>query len=266
MNTEISESIENLKREKKIIARKVLEFTQAFKNTIAKMEKKYEERFACYEAKLLELESEKFENLESRVCRCEVEMKNATSIVEKCADGVSKLEQEVDNTNELIKKIDKNLAELDAKIIDSTNIIEKLKKSSISETKDEEVKQCIFDRTGFCREKDQCMFLHTDEVCEIFLGNQICWKKKCIKRHPKVCRYFKRGVCRRDGCRYLHYDVVQDNIAKSACDRCEKVHHQSYFCEFCCKKFCANCTVEEAHVANIYENKKENPSCSDIHL
>ena len=35
----------------------------------------------------------------------------------------------------------------------------------------EEVKQCIFERNGFCRERDQCMFFHTEEICDVFLEN-----------------------------------------------------------------------------------------------
>ena len=47
MEKNLSESIEKLKCEKRIIANKVIEFSNAFKNTIAKLEKKYDEKFTA---------------------------------------------------------------------------------------------------------------------------------------------------------------------------------------------------------------------------
>ena len=57
----ISETIDKLKSEKRILANKVLEFTKAFKNTIAKMEKNYDEKSAEYEKKLDEIKEERRE-------------------------------------------------------------------------------------------------------------------------------------------------------------------------------------------------------------
>ena len=266
MDIKISESIEKLKQEKRILANKLLEFTQAFKNSIAKIEKKHDERFAAYDKKLAKLENDRLESATSKDCECTAQVKEVKSVVDKHSDNVSKLEKECNDTNELIRKIDENLEELDNKINVSNKIIEDLKQATTRKP-EEEIKQCIFDRTGFCREKDQCMFFHTEEICDVFLEKHKCWKRKCLKRHPKICRYFQRGVCTRDDCIYLHESNVHagivDNFADS-CDKCDNLTYQRYFCEFCSKNFCANCTSKEAHKINIYKNQ-ENPSCSNIH-
>ena len=87
-------------------------------------------------------------------------------MVDKHSDNVSKLEKGCNDTNELIRKIDENLEELDNKIMVSNKIIEDLKQAM---TRKPEIKQCIFDRTGFCRGKDQCMLFHTS-VAQLLIG------------------------------------------------------------------------------------------------
>jgi hypothetical protein len=266
MDVKISESIEKLKQEKRIIANKLLELSQRVQNSFAKMEKKNNERFALYENKLAKLEKEKLELSEPKVCECAIQVTNINSIVEKHSDDVSKLEQEYQVTNMLIKKIDTNLEELDNRIESSNKIIEDLKKATLL-SEPEERKQCIFDRTGYCREKEKCLFLHTDDICEFFQEKLVCWKKNCIKRHPRICRYFQRDICRRENCRYLHKSTTETKAVDltDVCYRCERGSYRRYFCEFCSKNFCANCTSKEAHVSNIYNQKHENPSCSDVH-
>ena len=50
-----------MKSEKRIIAKKVLELSNSFKHTIARIEKTYEDKFALYESRLEELENERSE-------------------------------------------------------------------------------------------------------------------------------------------------------------------------------------------------------------
>ena len=96
--------------------------------------------------------------------------------------------------SEKIKLIDKNLEEIDLKIDKSVKIVEQLK-DKIERTKkefDDNIfgKQCAYDRSRYCREKDESMFFHAQEICKIYLRNQKCWKANCRQRHPKPCRYF----------------------------------------------------------------------------
>ena len=62
MDQKISESIDKLKSEKKIIAKKLLEFNNCFKNSIAKLEKQFEERFETYEKNMESLKMCLLEN------------------------------------------------------------------------------------------------------------------------------------------------------------------------------------------------------------
>ena len=261
MEMKISESIEKLKFEKRIIANKVIEFSNAFKNTIAKLEKKYEEKFTAFENKLEKLENE-------RIPKSEDQIKSVLLVVEKHSDDISKLENEYSRTDELLKEIDKNLLELEIKILECNEMIENLKlKEAKDMVNDEEVKQCIYDRSGFCRENNDCQFFHSEEICDIYLGKRICWKEKCRKRHPKTCWYFQRGYCKRgESCRYLHENLVsQKPLNPNCCDRCEIISERRYFCEFCRKNFCHNCTAKSAHIENIYIKDQETPNCSDVH-
>ena len=68
------------------------------------------------------------------------------------------------------------------------------------------VKLCRFDRIGYCRVgKDKCFFYHADETCEIYEELGFCFKLVCQERHPRPCRYFRRGRCYRENeCKYLH--------------------------------------------------------------
>ena len=70
---------------------------------------------------------------------------------------------------------------------------------------EQSVKMCKFDKSGFCREIENCQFSHGLKVCEEFLISSECTKQKCYERHPKICIYFARGECHWGlRCKYLH--------------------------------------------------------------
>ena len=52
MDPQTSEIIEKLKSDKRILANKLMELSNAVKNSFAKLERKIEEKFAMYENKL----------------------------------------------------------------------------------------------------------------------------------------------------------------------------------------------------------------------
>ena len=138
--------------------------------------------------------------------------------------------------------------------------IENVVKSNIENDEESDVKQCLFDRKGFCKAQSNCKFFHAENICEIYLTNKVCWKVKCRKRHPKVCRYFTRGNCYRgETCSYLH--ETNDN----SCNCCGHIPTNRYYCEFCDRNFCSNCTVEEAHSLNIYNIISKSPSCKYVY-
>ena len=61
---------------------------------------------------------------------------------------------------------------------------------------------CKFYRSGHCKFGDACQKSHNIQTCESFP----CLSKKCLKRHPPVCKFFLRfGRCQfGERCSYLH--------------------------------------------------------------
>ena len=58
---------------------------------------------------------------------------------------------------------------------------------------------CHFYNSGYCKYGGDCKYNHPKESCQI---NQ-CKNKRCLKRHPKACRYGHK--CRRkSSCLYRH--------------------------------------------------------------
>lgn len=57
---------------------------------------------------------------------------------------------------------------------------------------------CKFFDQGYCSRKTDCPFLHHFEICESS-SREECDKSRCLKRHPKLCKFDfncnKRGVC-----------------------------------------------------------------------
>ena len=70
---------------------------------------------------------------------------------------------------------------------------------------EQSVKMCKFDKSGFCRERENCQFSHGLKVCEEFLISSECTKQKCYERHPKRSIYFAQGECHWGlRCKHLH--------------------------------------------------------------
>ena len=61
---------------------------------------------------------------------------------------------------------------------------------------------CKYFQSGFCKFQEYCRKQHVKELCE----TDKCTSKVCIKRHPKVCKYFKtHNACKfNDLCAYQH--------------------------------------------------------------
>ena len=61
---------------------------------------------------------------------------------------------------------------------------------------------CLFDKFSFCKNGVKCSKVHLKEVCQ----NRECDYRKCNKRHPRPCRFFREnGFCKfGTSCRYSH--------------------------------------------------------------
>ena len=61
---------------------------------------------------------------------------------------------------------------------------------------------CKFNNMGYCKYQDKCSFKHPTDICV----EVKCKEQKCIKRHPKKCRFFfLRGFCKfKNDCKFSH--------------------------------------------------------------
>ena len=69
---------------------------------------------------------------------------------------------------------------------------------------------CVHNQNGFCKYKDNCRYLHVNELC----SNSNCSSKGCKFRHPRPCRYFNAfGACKfGHNCSYQHLTPIRDEI------------------------------------------------------
>ena len=120
-----------------------------------------------------------------------------------------------------LNQVDESIFYLNGKLEECRNN-EIIQPSETSHKKS--VKICKFNRTGFCRERENCLYFHGLKDCQEFSDSGVCLKPKCSKRHPKTCIYFQRGECQWGSrCKYLHkvnLEIVE-NVDESL-DDCEK--------------------------------------------
>ena len=122
------------------------------------------------------------------------------------------------------------------------------------------VKVCKYQNRGRCKNLTDCKFYHPESVCGSFLINRLCVKQICRDRHPKACRYWKRGDCWRGQICYYNHQQNQKQESNKNCDRCNEYSPNTYYCEVCGKDFCPRCTIKEAH-----ENIIEAIGCDKVH-
>ena len=79
---------------------------------------------------------------------------------------------------------------------------------------------CKFFDQGYCSRKNDCLFLHTHEICKSMTREE-CGDKQCMKRHPKMCK--NDFNCKRAVCTFRHTSVMyvpggdQAQWGKNAC-------------------------------------------------
>ena len=61
---------------------------------------------------------------------------------------------------------------------------------------------CGYNQTGYCKHGVHCQKRHINEICT---DGRECKDKFCVRRHPRICKYFeKQSKCRFDKCSYAH--------------------------------------------------------------
>ena len=71
---------------------------------------------------------------------------------------------------------------------------------------------CLYDKFSYCKNGVKCTRVHLKDVCQ----NRDCNYRKCDKRHPNPCKFFRmNGYCRfGTRCRYSHRlpkDIEEQN-------------------------------------------------------
>ena len=179
-------------------------------------------------------------------------------VVEEHTDTIDEIEKKADDIssklnaiNVSLKEIDKEIKELESKRTSDQKELENANDDSVENDTancDDEIRQCWFDRVGYCNKgRDKCKFMHIEETCEFYTQNGYCNKVRCKKRHPRRCYYDQTGSCiRNEECRYLQ--IAKKQIQK--CSNCEIKTNLTYYCDICDNDFCNHCTLKEAHVEN----------------
>ena len=99
-------------------------------------------------------------------------------------------------------------------------------------------------------------------LCSQFESEGICLKTICRDRHQRPCRYWRRGECYRgETCAFSHR-LLRNELKK--CDKCGKGNINLYYCNFCGKNFCCECTKEQAHDEE-FAKFTEKIGCDEIH-
>ena len=68
---------------------------------------------------------------------------------------------------------------------------------------------CKYFQCGFCKFGESCRKQHVNEMC----STQSCTLSSCMKRHPKVCRYFlfQKSCKFEENCSHKHIDFNNQN-------------------------------------------------------
>ena len=126
--------------------------------------------------------------------------------------AISKLNDEIKN----IKEIHKEQKHTE----DIPNVGDKSKKKP----------RCKYYNVGYCKYKVKCKFTHPTEVCNNNVGGK-CEDQKCLKRHPKICKWLtgSSGCRRNENCEFSHVTPVSDDIQHFKCVSCKYDWNESRF-------------------------------------
>ena len=152
--------------------------------------------------------------------KMKVNLQDIKSEVDKLKIKHEELENGVRN---MVKKVEENrfnVEEIDKHKSDENKVFDELVsgyKEAIEEIEEKllkleanntmlNVKKCKYQNKGFCTNL-KCKFYYPEEVCQTYIKDGICVAQNCHERHPKTCRYWKKGCCRQgQSCAFGHYD------------------------------------------------------------
>ena len=177
----IVETMKKLEKNQKNLENRITKLTEICRDRFKKVEKEFNAKYHAHDEEVLNQKKEEI----------------------KISDTITVLEAEHDVIADRIKIIDEALEAINSNIDELKNKPVEIDVTDVKEEKENDKKQCRFDKQGYCREKNRCPFYHADSVCAIYLSNGICWKRGCRDRHLTLCRYSDECF-RGSSCRYLH--------------------------------------------------------------
>ena len=136
------------------------------------------------------------------------------------------------------------------RIIATPNPIEKdMDEGKEAEESNLAIKKCRYFNKGYCKYKGRCRYFHPQQICQNHMDTLDCKLKGCKKRHPKVCKWFRKAVgCNRgENCEFLHVTRACDDGDES------NAHKEiAYKCESCRSIF----KSEDYVLKHIIQNKE----------
>ena len=119
-----------------------------------------------------------------------LDIKRRVNIIEKVKDFqedviIEKIQEQKEILQEKIDTI-----EMSIKLIDRMLQSENKPKEENEESETVKLKQCRYNRRGFCKMKDECPFYHSSEICVDFVVSGVCSETSCLQRHPQTCYSF----------------------------------------------------------------------------
>ena len=173
----------------------------------------------------------------------------------KNSESIKTIDEEIKSIAIEKTKRDNTKQEVDAAISQLNDEIRRLKLVQEKDKSRKEVHvvnekavgtKCRYFNSGYCKYKNNCKFIHPSEICK----DSECRKDKCLKRHPKACKWYRgeSGCKRGNTCEYSHDTLVCSDDAKTEF-KCVSCKHEWTETKFVVKHlingmevyFCLNC-------------------------
>jgi hypothetical protein len=90
--------------------------------------------------------------------------------------------------------------------------------------------KCKYFKVGYCKYNVKCKVTHPTEVCKDNVEGK-CGDKKCLKRHPKIRKWFtgSSGCRKNESSEFSHDTLVSDDVHHFKCVSCKHGWNESRF-------------------------------------
>ena len=158
------QTVQNLQRDHKILESKLIRVTEVCKKKFIKIETD---------------DGLKITKQENKFAKLDYDIENLKKDQVKISDDVTHLETEHDHVTKTIKSIDDALENIRKEIDVKDKHVDLEKADANPDIKEEPRKQCKYDRKGYCRASDNCIYFPSNSICQIYLETGACWRETC---------------------------------------------------------------------------------------